>query len=439
MDKKVDSKKKSKNAIGKINPVLYHIVHAILRPFYALKYKIRFDKKIVKEIKGPAIVVATHTSNNDHILSALTLYPIRPTYIVSEHFMHIPSTAKLLKYMHVITKKMFTPDVSTIINILRAKKENAVIVIFAEGRLSCFGRTLPVAEGTAELIKKLGVDLYAWKAEGAYLTFPKWSNKGGDRIGGINASIKRLLTAEEVAERSIDEIREITERAIYNDDELAMAGIEYKCKDMTLGVDKILYKCPLCNKEDTITASEGHIRCECGLDATLDSKYVLHNAPFERINDWFAWQQDSIDTENGYLESKVRLGCCGEDDFMDPNAGEGEIYMDKNEFRLSGVMHGEPIEFTVKSDKIGAFPIAPGDHFDIYHNGKLIYVYPQPNLNASVKWVSYLDKLNADRRLKASEIKEDAKDIRGEATDLPAEGSSTAEREKTEESVAENA
>jgi hypothetical protein len=60
-------------------------------------------------------------------------------------------------------------------------------------------------------------------------------------------------------------------------------------------------------------------------------------------------------------------------------------------------------------------------------------------MNASVKWVSYLDKLNADRRLKASEIKEDAKDIRGEATDLPVEGSSTAESEKTEESVAENA
>lgn len=427
---KKDNKKKPKGEIGKINPILFKLAYAVLKPIYTLKYKIRFDNAVAKEIKGPAIVVATHTSNSDHILSALTLYPVRPTYIVSEHFMRNPKTAGLLKHMHVITKKMFTPDVSTIINIFRAKKENAVIVIFAEGRLSCFGRTLPVADGTAELIKKLGIDLYAWKAEGAYLTFPKWSVKGGDRIGGIKASVKRLLTAEEVENTSVDEIRRITEEAIYNDDELSMAGVEYKCKDMTRGLDRIIHKCPVCLREDTITAGDNHVKCECGLDATLDSRYILHGAPFERVNDWFAWQQDSIDTETEHLESKVRLGTPGEDGFMDPNAGEGEIYMDKDEFRLRGVLHGEDIEFTVKTDKIGAFPISPGDHFDIYHNGKLIYVYTQPNLNAAVKWVSYLDKLNADRRLKA----EKAEDIKEEAAAPSAE-----ESPKAEEAVAENA
>jgi 1-acyl-sn-glycerol-3-phosphate acyltransferase len=121
-----------------------------------------------------------------------------------------PSTARLLKLMHVITKKMFTPDVSTIMNIMRAKKENAVLVIFPEGRLSCYEHTLPVTDGTAELIKKLGVDLYSWKAEGAALTFPKWREKDEERIGKINASVKLLLTAEEVAKKDICEIREIT-------------------------------------------------------------------------------------------------------------------------------------------------------------------------------------------------------------------------------------
>ena len=435
--KNTDKKKKAKSEIGKIHPILFNLAYAVIKPFYTLKYNIHFDKAIAKEIKGPAIVVATHTSNYDHILSALTLYPVRPTYIVSEHFMRNPKTAALLKYMHVITKKMFTADVSTIINILRAKKENAVIVIFAEGRLSCFGRTLPVADGTAELIKKLGVDLYAWKAEGAYLTFPKWMNKGGDRIGRINASVKRLLTAEEVAATDVAEIKRITDEAIYNDDELSMAGVEYKCKDMTAGVDKILYKCPVCHKEDSLTVGENHIRCECGLDATLDSKYILHNAPFERINDWFAWQQNSIDPMTEHLESKVRLGTPGEDGFMDSNAGEGEIYIDKDEFRLRGVMHGEEIEFAVKTDHIGAFPIAPGDHFDIYHGGKLIYVYPQPDLNASVKWVSYLDRFNEVRKAALAEPK--TADEKEAATATEAEEAAPApEAEHTEtESVAE--
>ena len=82
---------------------------------------------------------------------------------------------------------------------------------------------------------------------------------------------------------------------------------------------------------------------------------------------------------------------------MDAYAGEGEIYLDKDVFRLSGTLHGENVEFSVRSEKIGAFPITPGDHFDIYHNGRLIYVYPEPDLRSTVKWVCFLDKLNSKR------------------------------------------
>ena len=394
----MSSEKKHKKKIGKVNPILYSIVHAVLKRKYTKKYHINFDKSIVKDIKGPAIVVATHTSDEDHILSALTLYPIRPTYIVSEHFMHNPSTARLLKLMHVITKKMFTPDVSTIMNISRAKKENAVIVIFPEGRLSCYGHTLSVTDGTAELIKKLGVNLYVWKADGAYLSFPKWRDKGDSRIGKINASVKLLLSAEEVREREVSEIREITEKAILHDDEIAMAGTEYKCEDIARGVVKILFICPICLKEGKITAGENHIRCECGFDATLDSFYRLHNAPFERINEWFEWQQKAIDTEHENLFSRVRLGCCKEDGFMDAFAGEGEAYLDKDVFRLSGTMHGEKMDFSVSPEKIVAFPITPGEHFDIYHNGRLIYVYPEPDPRMTVKWVCFLDNLMAKKK-----------------------------------------
>ena len=402
MDKK--KKKAKKQRIGKVNPILYAGVYAVLKRKFK-KYNITYDNEVVKDIKGPAIVIATHTCDNDHILSALTLYPVRPTYIVSEHFVHIKSSARLLKLMHVITKKMFTPDVSTIRNILRAKAEDGVIVIFPEGRLSCYGHTLPVAEGTAELIKKLGVDLYIWKAEGSYLTFPKWREKGDERIGKINSSVKLLLSKDEVAAKDVGEIKEITEKAILHDDELAMEGVEYKCENMAKGLEKVLFKCPECQKEWTLTTEGDHIRCECGLDATLDSFYKLHNAPFTRVNEWFEWQQNSIDTETESMSTKARLGCCGEDGFMDPEAGEGEVYIDKDIFTLRGTLHGEPIEFSQKSDKIGAFPISPGDHIDIYHNGRLIYIYPLPDLKASVKWVCFLDKLNADNKAKAEALK----------------------------------
>ena len=389
----MNNKKKSKKKIGKPNPIIYTLAYWAIKRKYTKKYGITFDKSVAKTIKGPAIVVATHTCDQDHILSALTLYPTRPTYVVSDHFRRDPKTAKLLKLMHVIPKKMFSADVSTIISIMRAKNEKAVIVIFPEGRLSCYGHTLQVTEGTAELIKKLGVNLYSWKAKGAYLTFPKWRDKGDSRCGKINASVKLLLTADEVAEKSVSEIKTITEDAILNDDEIAMDGVEYKSDHIARGVDRILFKCPACLEEGKITATDEHISCECGFDVTLDNYYKLHGAPFDHVNEWFEWQQNSLDLENGYISSKVRLGCCGDDGFMDEFAGEGEAYIDKNVFRLKGVMHGEEIDFETNPEKICAFPITPGKHFDIYHLGKLIYIYPQPDERITVKWVCFLDAL----------------------------------------------
>ena len=385
---------KKKKTIGSANPIFYGLAYSIVKPIFTKKYNIKYDKKIVKDIKGPAVILASHVSDQDHILSGLTFYPLRPTYIVSEHFMHNKSTAGLIKLFHVISKKMFTPDISTIINIMRAKKEGNVIVIFPEGRLSCYGHTLPVADGTAELIKKLGVDLYAWKADGAYLTFPKWRDKGDYRKGRIDCSIKKVMSADEVAEKSIDELKKFISDVIRHDDELAMAGLEYKGEDMSRGAERILFKCPKCLKEGSITTGGGHIRCNCGLDAILDSTYRLHGAPFDRINEWFEWQQASIDIENEVIRSSARLGSCNADGYMDPNAGEGEIYLDKKEFRMKGHIHGEEIEFSVESDKIGAFPVSPGDHFDIYHGGKLIYIYPQPDPNSTKKWACFIDRLN---------------------------------------------
>ena len=106
----------------------------------------------------------------------------------------------------------------------------------------------------------------------------------------------------------------------------------------------------------------------------------------------------SIDTENEKLYSKATLGACKEDGFMDSSAGVGEIYLDKDVFKLSGTIHGEKIEFSISPEKIGAFPITPGDHFDIYHNGNLIYVYPDPDRRITVKWVAFLDKLVSEKK-----------------------------------------
>jgi hypothetical protein len=85
---------------------------------------------------------------------------------------------------------------------------------------------------------------------------------------------------------------------------------------------------------------------------------------------------------------------------MDPEAGCGEVYLDKDIFKLSGTLHGEKIEFTMRPEQITAFPTIPGGHIDVYHKGNLIYIYPE-DAQMTVKWVSFLDKLMENKKIAA--------------------------------------
>ena len=68
-------KYKKKKKIGKVNPILYSIIYAALKHRYTKKYGITFDNSIFKDIKGPAIVVATHTCDVYHGSKLIYIYP----------------------------------------------------------------------------------------------------------------------------------------------------------------------------------------------------------------------------------------------------------------------------------------------------------------------------------------------------------------------------
>ncbi|MFA5561991.1 MAG: lysophospholipid acyltransferase family protein [Eubacteriales bacterium] len=374
---------------------LYYPALWLCALYYRFRYGVTIDRRALKGLRGAALILVPHTSTKDHLLLGMALRPRRPTFVLSEHFMTRPKLRPTLKLMHVITKKMFCPDVSTVRNILRAKASGNLIVLFPEGRLSCYGRTLPVAEGTAALVKRLQLPVYTVTANGAYLTFPKWAKKS--RRGKIHVVAAALFSPQDLSALSVEEIEARLAVAMAHDDEQAMDGVAYRCRDMTLGLDGILYRCPRCQAEFTLSTRDGHITCPCGLDATLNEYYRLEGAPFERINDWFLWQQNRIRlTER--LESPVRVGAVDERGNMDFAAGEGRVTLDGERFTFEGTVFGEPLSFVRATATLGAFPITVAQEFDVYYGGKLYYFYPRPDRRQVVKWVSYLDRVNQERK-----------------------------------------
>lgn len=395
--KNIPVKKRSLKAVKKPNPFLFYPACAIASLFFKLRLRTSYDLSGIKNIKGPALVVCPHTSNIDFMFAALSLFPHRPTFVVSDHFMANPKTRWILKAMHVIPKKMFCPDVRTIMSIIRAKNANQIIVLYPEGRLTCVGHSLPVTEGTADLIKKLGIDVYWLSQNGAYKTLPKWG-KAGLRPGKVSVTTGKLFDHEDIKNYSIDEIHAALEKVIVHDDEKYFADVEYRCSAPAKGLDGIIYKCPECLEEFKMESGDDYIRCtNCGFESRLSQKYTLSGGPFDTINQWFFWQDSLIDIDEP-LSSKVIVGSAGKDGNMDRDAGEGILIMDREKIHFQGTCFGKPLEFTEKTSDIKAFPSSVGSHFDIYHKKIMYIMQPVPDRRQSIKWMMYLDKVTRESK-----------------------------------------
>ena len=389
-------RKSKKKIVKKPNPFVYYPAGLIVGLFLKLRLRAAYDRSAIRHISKPSVVVCPHVSNIDFLLVAMALFPHRPTFVASRHFTANSVIRQIFRVMHVITKKMFCPDVKTILDIMRAKESGNIIVLFPEGRLSCFGHSLQVTDGTAELIKKLGVDVYTICENGAYKTLPKWG-KAGFRPGRIEITSAKLINAADLADMSVDEINDVLDAAILHDEDGLLTDVRYRCKAPALGLDGILYKCPQCLSEFETVSDEHTITCRsCGFTAELDEKYRLRGGPFERINDWFFWQEETVDLDTP-LETDCLLSTIGDKGNMDTTAGRGHITMDRENIHFVGTCRGEPLEFTEPTSVIKAFPASVGNHFDIYHKKQLYYIIPQPDPRTVIKWVIYLDKVTKER------------------------------------------
>lgn len=376
-------------------PWLYYPAAAIVLLFMRIRYRVTVDKSGVRGIKGPALVLANHLSDQDHFFAAMALLPHRPTFVLSAHFMTKRFLRPILRPLHVITKRMFDSDAGTVLNIMRAIRDGRIVVLFPEGRLTWTAHSMRITEGTADLIKKLRVDVYRVTPNGAALTFPKWGK--GSRRGRIMIETEKMLTAEDAKTMTTDDIYSLISDKLRHNDEAACRGIKYSCRDTTAGLDGILYKCPVCGSEYTLTAKKCHITCSaCQLDATLGRDYTFSGAPFKTVNEWYAWQYAQFDTSRP-LESDFSIASTDERGNIVHGAGRAHCTLDRERFTLKGELFGQTLEFETPTSEIPAVPITVSKRFDIYHDKTLLQLSPIPDPREVVRWAICFDRLTDER------------------------------------------
>jgi len=307
LDKVMNKEKEpysSKTTVRSYSKVKLDIAYVISRIIFFFKgVKVKYVSRVGKvgKIEAPAIVLCNHGAFVDFAYAGTLLRKNSPNFPVARLYFYKKSFGNLLRSFGCFPKSMFTADLESLKNSMRVIKNGGVLAMMPEARLSTVGEFEDIQEGTYTFLKKSGVPVYKVKISGDYLAKPKWADKM--RRGSlIEAELDLLFSKEELENLSIDEIKERTEKALYyNEFEWLKTKphVRYRSKNMAVGLENILSKCPICKEKYTLSAKKHDIFCKnCGKIATIDERYnFVSEKPFSNFAQWYKWQTEELRCE----------------------------------------------------------------------------------------------------------------------------------------------
>ena len=370
---------------------------AILQPIIwaasfpkARSHRSKVDKSgMPKEVKPPYLLLCNHNSFMDFMIMSTAIFPRRANYIVAiDGFIGIEG---LLRAVGGVCNRKFTRGVTLVKNMLHARNNGDIVVLFPEARYSLCGTTAVIPDSVGKLIQKMGTPVVMMLMHGHHVNSPFW-NIGNRKVKPIQSELKQIISAEETKTLSLDEINErVREAFIYDDFAWQKGnGIKIKTKDRAEGLHKVLYQCPACNTEYKMTSKGAQLICtHCGkvwdMTELGELKAVAGETEFSHIPHWYEWQREGVrkEVEAGtyHFEGDVRIESL-------PNAkkfinlGKGRLTHGMDGFKLTGMCQGEPFEVdwtvpSLYSCHIEYDYMGRGDCVDLNTTEDTFYVFPE--------------------------------------------------------------
>lgn len=376
----------SRSTIRVVRPALRMYINS-----YA-KRELHFD---VNTLPEQFVLVCNHPSGYDNLYAVDALYPKHYLNFISNRYYYFNKTlGKMLIKIGGIPKSLFASDLESIKNCLRIVKAGGNIGIMADVRLSMYGQTEDVPQTTAKFLKKLGLPVYVMHFDGSYMVKPKWAVK--PRKGVIEINCFKLFDVEELAAATAEEVNAKMREAIYYDDFewiKTRPDVTYKCKNMAEGLENILYKCPHCGKEFTLTSQKDLFSCNnCGYTVQMDNRYnfvASNNQPlyYENLRDWFKAQKAEIAEEIKSPDYALTCQVTLKKRSLDGKtyvreAGNGTCTLSHDGLTYVGTADGEQTEIHFAAEEIYALCYMKGKCFQFFTGNDYFSFYPdQPLLS----------------------------------------------------------
>lgn len=359
----------------------YWIAQAVSWVVSKLIFRNKVLRNEIKNAQGPFVVIANHQCAYDFVnLICATRRPM--SFVISQSFFNSLPIKGFLHKMGVIPKQQFQTTVADMKRMKAVIDHGQPLVIYPAGLMCEDGLSTPIPSATYKFLKWLGVDVYVARTVGSYFVMPKWSK--GMRPGKTTIDIYKLFSKEELADISIDAVKAATDEALLFDayrDQNADPQIFRNGSDIA-GLQNVLYRCPECGQEFTISAPDSHtLRCSaCGYSQHSDQYGFLHNdghgPEIRYISDWsrliFEDFKQTLRKNPEYsvsVETDIHILCDNKPKFVP--AGHGLLTVSTAGITLSGQLNAEALSIHVPIGSVPTLPFSPGRYLEVQHGSDI--------------------------------------------------------------------
>lgn len=352
--------------------------------------KYEFDKR---ELRQPHIIVSNHASRLDYIYTGIALLPYRLNFVSGYNEFFRSHLSFIFRFLQIIPKKNFVPDIYTIKESARIIKKGGSIVLFPEGMSSIYGANQPVAVGSGKYLKHFGLPVVYCRISGGYLTSTKYCLD--ERPGRVDVKIGKLFTPEQLESLSPADIENVLNTRLYNDDYEwnKSAGAEYETNGQSAkNIHTLLYWCPKCKAEFQNEGSGDSIVCKnCGNTVKLTDRYELipqaGSAAPATPREWLDIERENVKKEllnpDFVLTERVQLGTLPQYGYLKDMktseiTGSGVITLTHAGFTFKGTRDGADFEFTIKPSRLPTYGMCTDvSRFYTFWNGEFFEFYPE--------------------------------------------------------------
>ena len=356
--------------------------------------RLKINKTGMKGLKPPYLLLCTHKSFIDFMVTTACTFPHRANYVVAiDGFI---GREKLLRNVGCICKRKFTNDIQLVLHLKKVIDNGDILVVYPEARYSLIGTNACLPASLGKLAKLLKVPVVTLSMNGNYLYSPVWNLK--KRRIPLTADLKQIITQEDIKTLPKEEINERIGKAFIYDEYLwqKQNNVRIRYKDRAKGLHKVLYACRSCGTEYQMESDGSKLWCGHCLSTWTMSEYgELLKAGGETVHipSWYEELRlkvrELIEAGTYFFSADVVVESL-------PNAdgyirlGEGRLTHDLSGFTLEGMFGGKP--FVLKKNPLSMYSchieydyMGKGDCIDLSTLTDTYYIYPKTDKWAATK------------------------------------------------------